>query len=564
MFIKRQYKLFSKTRLCLFKIFLSLQKNVQQKIFFAINSLNKTFFECNTFKNKMKLFRKYIFLIICCIFFSKIFSQQVEMPVIESINVNLNTQKVVIRWSVQFPDSVDGYIIKRQIWNVPGVVDGTFNTIATITDPRIFIYEDTSSQFGEAKPTFRPEFYRIAAYRMLNGIKKISLMSDIHSTIFLTPIKFDICELKNTLNWNHYVGWGDSLKEYKIYQRFSASDVPILLTTVPKNDTTFIHSNLSDKISYFYCVEAVNVNEKITAISNQASKKVYFPHPPSFMNADFGTVLQENQIQLSFTVDTSHTNKGFKLVESSEINGQYSEIAFFEKPSIPKIVFNDTANTSSQVHFYKLIAVSVCNSEWKESNIAHNIVLRSSTSSEKPKINNLIWNTYQTWRGGVEKYKLYRSLDNENFELRDTLSAKDSIYMDDVSNLTNIKKGMVCYYVEAEEKDENPYQIKGFSRSNVECVAQNTELFLPNAFNPNSDVEENRIFKPNVSFVKDFYLIIYSRWGNIIFESKNPDIGWDGKSEGNLVPKGVYVYYLKYITSLNQVFERVGAITLIY
>jgi len=53
----------------------------------------------------------------------------------------------------------------------------------------------------------------------------------------------------------------------------------------------------------------------------------------------------------------------------------------------------------------------------------------------------------------------------------------------------------------------------------------------------------NTIFHPVVVNVKDFNMMIYSRWGNKIFESNNPDIGWDGyMSDGRLAGEGVYFY----------------------
>jgi gliding motility-associated-like protein len=60
----------------------------------------------------------------------------------------------------------------------------------------------------------------------------------------------------------------------------------------------------------------------------------------------------------------------------------------------------------------------------------------------------------------------------------------------------------------------------------------NEELifYVPNTFTPNSD-EFNNVFKPifNSGFEPDNYnLCIYNRWGQLIFESHNPEIGWDG------------------------------------
>jgi gliding motility-associated-like protein len=55
-------------------------------------------------------------------------------------------------------------------------------------------------------------------------------------------------------------------------------------------------------------------------------------------------------------------------------------------------------------------------------------------------------------------------------------------------------------------------------------------FYVPNTFTPNSD-EFNNVFKPifNSGFEPDNYnLCIYNRWGQLVFESHNPEIGWDG------------------------------------
>lgn len=69
-------------------------------------------------------------------------------------------------------------------------------------------------------------------------------------------------------------------------------------------------------------------------------------------------------------------------------------------------------------------------------------------------------------------------------------------------------------------------------------------LAFPNAFNPNSSIEINRKFKVigNINALESYLLQIYNRWGQLIFETKNPDEGWDGTQKGKLVESGTYVW----------------------
>jgi gliding motility-associated-like protein len=71
---------------------------------------------------------------------------------------------------------------------------------------------------------------------------------------------------------------------------------------------------------------------------------------------------------------------------------------------------------------------------------------------------------------------------------------------------------------------------------------------VPNAFTPDND-EFNQTFKPIFTSgfdPMDYTLLIFDRWGELIFESHNHDVGWDGKFQGNFVQDGVYVWRIEF------------------
>lgn len=70
-----------------------------------------------------------------------------------------------------------------------------------------------------------------------------------------------------------------------------------------------------------------------------------------------------------------------------------------------------------------------------------------------------------------------------------------------------------------------------------------TDINLPNAFNPVSDVSYNREFGVlNNRLFKLNYFRIYNRWGNLIFETTNPSIQWDGNHLNIPAPSGTYIW----------------------
>lgn len=72
--------------------------------------------------------------------------------------------------------------------------------------------------------------------------------------------------------------------------------------------------------------------------------------------------------------------------------------------------------------------------------------------------------------------------------------------------------------------------------------------FVPNAFTPDGD-NLNNIFKPIFAAGHDpynYHLSIFNRWGEIIFESYNAEVGWDGTLRQDLVQDGVYVWSIEF------------------
>jgi len=92
----------------------------------------------------------------------------------------------------------------------------------------------------------------------------------------------------------------------------------------------------------------------------------------------------------------------------------------------------------------------------------------------------------------------------------------------------------------------------------VITVFENYTLFIPNSFSPDGN-EFNNLFLVYGYGIEtsNFQLEIYNRWGELIFVSNNPEIGWDGSLgiKGEMAPIGTYNYYLSYQLK-NQVKQK--------
>jgi gliding motility-associated-like protein len=68
-------------------------------------------------------------------------------------------------------------------------------------------------------------------------------------------------------------------------------------------------------------------------------------------------------------------------------------------------------------------------------------------------------------------------------------------------------------------------------------------FYVPNAFSPNGD-GVNDDFRVYGSGFPGFHLLVFNRWGGLVFETTDPNDGWDGTFSGKPVDPGVYVYYI--------------------
>jgi gliding motility-associated-like protein len=94
-------------------------------------------------------------------------------------------------------------------------------------------------------------------------------------------------------------------------------------------------------------------------------------------------------------------------------------------------------------------------------------------------------------------------------------------------------------------------------------LINNLPLFIPNAFSPNGDNENDYFLLQGTECIKSFSLDVYNRWGEKIFSTNYQSKGWDGTRNGVKENSGLYVYYLKAILFSGEVIRRKGNVTLI-
>jgi gliding motility-associated-like protein len=88
--------------------------------------------------------------------------------------------------------------------------------------------------------------------------------------------------------------------------------------------------------------------------------------------------------------------------------------------------------------------------------------------------------------------------------------------------------------------------------------------YVPNSFTPDGDTY-NQTFKPVFTSgfdIYDYSLIIYNRWGEVVFESRDATYGWDGsygsKNQTEIVQDGTYTWVIDFKVSINDERKRIN------
>ena len=109
-------------------------------------------------------------------------------------------------------------------------------------------------------------------------------------------------------------------------------------------------------------------------------------------------------------------------------------------------------------------------------------------------------------------------------------------------------------------------------RNEIVTAEAGGKVKIPNAFTPNVsgstggsvDAGNNDVFFPVLDGgISKYNMRVYNRWGELLFESNQRDMGWDGYYKGRLCKADVYVYKLRVEFSDGNKLEKLGDVTLI-
>ena len=426
-------------------------------------------------------------------------------------------------------------------------------------DSLFTIFNQTYWIDPDIDPNNDVRYYRIAAMDSCDNIGAMSDSTKKQCNMVLHLNSTDACRKSATIQWATYPNLINEISHYEI---MLSDDGGMSWNHI--GDTTannFEIKNLQYNQDYTAYVRVVNNGATVTASSNRVTIQISAETAEDFTYIRSVSVIDNKYIQIK--VLTSGDTLPFETLtlQRSEDNTTFENLMTLRhRQGVANYIFRDSlAKYNKKTYYYRTFVTNHCHTDTGYSNISHNILLQGENNAQT---NILIWPSYDNWDGEVSDYYVMRKMENEDsFNAIANEASSTNNYTDDISQLFEFGSKFT-YYIEARE-NTNHYGFGETSYSNHVTVIQPPSIFLSNAFRPMGG--DNNVFKPINSFVSiDHYSFsIFTRTGERIFFTTNPQEGWDGKIKGVLVPMGVYIYYLEFQMPDGTIMERTGTVTLI-
>ncbi len=474
-------------------------------------------------------------------------------PATENLNAIATISQINLSWEPNRCTNVVGYNIYRKI-SMSGFIpehceigvpeELGFENIAYIDGYGINTYEDITTSQGY-------EYCYLITAVFPDGIEGYASNEACAELIRGIPTITNVSVTNtNETDGEIYIAWAKPTEieiadapgpyQYVLYRSegYYGENLIEIATLNNINDTIFIDNGIDTKNkAYSYKVEFYN---------NEPSNRFLIgtPHIASSVFIEFQQL--ENSLKLIINKNTPWQNSEYVIYKYSNYSGNYDSIA---ASTNEYYIDANLINGNEYCYYVKSIG------SYNMDGIVNPIINLSQKNCETviditppcpPKLSGhsicdstnikLSWIYNDTCNNDIKHYSIYYTpyLDGE-YKLIYTAEPHENSF-DYFPEL-----GMAgCYYMTATDSTNNVSP-----NSNRICLDDCIYYELPNVFTPNGD-GHNDFFIP----VKPYYFVnkidiqIYNRWGQLLYQTNDPEIMWDGRNFRNekIVSDGVYYY----------------------
>jgi len=349
---------------------------------------------------------------------------------------------------------------------------------------------------------------------------------------------------QNDLTWQEFpVTTGNST--FQAY-RFTRNGVSLGMAITNRTTITQPDRNVVCNEQFCYQLTAT-LSGGAESVSPLRCVKAISDEIPSLVQNAFVSVLEDEQ-KIEIRADqpsTGVTPAKFKTIFLRVENGSddFREVAVKDNTYTFQ---DDNANPATKSYCYKIQYENSCGNRSQLTAPICSIHLYSKTNTT------VDWTPESPFLTPINRYEL-EILDEQGGSVGQIPMGANTTFDPSVYNPDQqLFRYRILSYAQGTPRN---------SYSNFYVFTRDPVVFIPDAFSPNGD-SVNDSFTAKGQFVDKSRLIVYNRWGQVLYETSNAAQGWDGNINGQPAVEGTYVYRLEITDSLGQNFVRTGTLLL--
>lgn len=257
------------------------------------------------------------------------------------------------------------------------------------------------------------------------------------------------------------------------------------------------------------------------------------PIPPEIINIYSVSTYKENDKDIEISIKWEKSNQftvDSLTLYRKENDGEFQVIGKIKQYDWK--FYDKNLNTSQSIYYYYLTNSLTCNFD-VSSVVQNSTLLKILKDDESGKIS-LSWNPVTMWAKGINKYQIFKKVDNKDWELAQETTNTTAEF---------VKEGFKHQYRVLALSNEfflsKPAEIY---TNIVYADFLNTVEILGNVLTPNNDNVNDAFVIKNITSYPVRNLKIYNRWGGEILQTSNYNNDWNANNQ----PDGMYYYHLEY------------------
>lgn len=467
---------------------------------------------------------------------------------------------ISLSWDSNSCTDVIGYKVFRQIDSNPWQ-----NDTCEVSIPAYTGYTQVGSTSGINNSSFFDSTTiegNIYCYRIVacypDGAESYSSIEVCSEPFEISPIPTHVnVKVTDAINGEIYIQWNnpkniDSLKFsapffYTVYQ-LGNNTKTLIHTSTGLNDTSFTHQNINtESTNFIYFIELIgtqNTNNLVASTSKNASSIL------------LNIASMDDALYLEWDSKTPWENDTFVVLkESLPGSGVFNPI-----DTTTDGFYIDSNLINGTNYCYKIQAWGYYSAPHYNVPFINHSQVKCGIPQDKippcPPIFNPISDCegYQnsfSWR--IDSMKCNDDIKYLNLHFKSTKTSDFQILhtainpsIDTVFVQENLIKVAGCYAFSAVDSTGNESDIV------QEICFDNCPFYqIPNIFTPNDDGSNDNLIPLPYRYIQSIDLIIYNRWGQKVFQTKDIDINWNGRNQFTNLKSSPGVYY--YSCVINEI-----------